>query len=269
MLPLDGDIEVIALLGIDEDDESAVWRTDSIILTFVDRKAERLSLFSVPRDLWVRIPGYASNRINTVDALGERTDYPGGGLALLDKTLRFNLGIPVHHSIRLDFGGFVRIVDALGGVTVHVERSLAGFFPDPRSASGWKWITVPAGTHHMDGRMALTYCRSRMSTNDFDRSARQQQVLFAIWNRALDLETLTRAPQLWTEFNSAFSTDLTMTEAIQLAYFVQKLDPEQVRAAHVEYALVREWTTPEGAQVLLPQTEGIRQAVLDLVAPAE
>ncbi len=269
MLPIDGDIQVIALLGIDQGHNSAVWRTDSIILAFVDRKGKRLSLLSIPRDLWVHIPGYADNRINTVDALGERTHYPGGGLALLDKTLRFNLGIPVHRYIRLDFQGFVDIIDALGGITVDVTSPLSDDFPDPTSPSGWVWVTLPKGPKHMDGRMALTYCRSRVSTNDFDRNSRQQQVLFAVWKKALTVETLAQAPQLWAEFSTSFETDLAMTEAIQLATFVHGLAPAQVKSQSLDYHFVREWTTPDGAQVLLPQTQEIRHAALVLVSSGQ
>ena len=268
MLPIDGDIQVIALLGIDEKHNTAVWRTDSMILAFVDRKAKRLSLLSVPRDMWVRIPGYTSNRINTVDALGVRTNYPGGGVGLLDQTLRFNLGIPVHNYIRVDFYGFVRIVNALGGVTVDVKKPLTDTFPDPTSPSGWAWITLDPGLRHMDGRLALSYCRSRVTSSDFDRSTRQEQVLFAVWGKALTLDALARAPQLWTEFNDAIETDLSITNAVQLAYFIQGLDPDEVRNEHIDYRLARSWTTAQGAEVLLPQVEDIRRVTLDLVAPA-
>jgi LCP family protein required for cell wall assembly len=266
MLPIDGDLQVIALLGIDEEHDTAIWRTDSIILAFVDRKHSRLSLLSVPRDMWVHIPGYQDNRINTVDALGERTNYPGGGIALLDKTLRFNLGIPVHHYARVDFQGFIDIVDAMGGVTVDVKKPLTDRFPDPTRPSGWARITLPAGPKHMDGSLALSYCRSRVTSDDFDRSTRQQQVLFALWKKALTLETLARAPQLWAQFDEAFDTDLGMTEAIQLAYFVQGLDPNSVQTKHLDYKLTRAWTTSDGAQVLLPQTEAIQQEILNLLS---
>jgi LCP family protein required for cell wall assembly len=269
MLPIDGDMKVIALFGIDEKRDAAVWRTDSIILTFIDRKNSRLSLLSVPRDLWVHIPGYQNERINTVDALGERTDYPGGGMALFDKTMRFNLGIPVHHYVRIDFHGFIDIIDAMGGVTVDVKKPLTDHFPDPTSPSGWAWLTLPPGPKHMDGGLALRYCRSRVTTGDFDRSARQQQVLFALWKKALTLETLARAPQLWAQFDQSFDTDLAMVEAIQLAYFAQSLDPDSVQTQHFDYRLGRAWTTPDGAQVLLPQTEAIQQAVLDLLGTSE
>jgi LCP family protein required for cell wall assembly len=269
MVPIDGDIQVIALLGMDEDQDAVLWRTDSIILAFVDRKNDRLALLSVPRDLWVRIPGYGSNRINTVDSLGERKKYPGGGIALLDDTLRYNLGLPIHHYVRIDFGGFVRIVDALGGITVDVKEPITDHFPDADAPSGWAWITLPRGPRHMDGRMTLSYCRSRMTTNDFDRSARQQQVLFALWKKALTIENLLRAPKLWAEFRDTFETDLEMADAVSLAYFLQDLEPDAVRTAHLNFRLTQAWTTPQGAQVLLPRTDAIQAVVLELFTSSE
>jgi LCP family protein required for cell wall assembly len=264
MVPIDEDIEVIALLGIDESQDAVVWRTDSIILAFVDRKNAHLVLLSVPRDLWVQIPGHGSNRINTVDALGERSKYPGGGVALFDETLRYNLGLWIDHYVRIDFEGFVHIVDALGGIEVDVKEPITDNFPDPTVPSGWAWITLSRGPRHMDGRMALSYCRSRITTNDFDRSARQQQVLFALWQKALTLENIGRAPKLWTEFRGYFETDLNVAEAVSLAYFLHELEPDEVRTKHLNFRLTRSWTTTQGAQVLLPRTKEIQAVVLDL-----
>ncbi|MBN1581705.1 MAG: LCP family protein, partial [Anaerolineae bacterium] len=145
-LPLGEDTLVIALLGIDEEHDAGVWRTDSIILAFVQVKAKRISLLSVPRDLWVYIPGHGYDRINLVDSLGERTHHPGGGHGLLDETVRYNLGVPVDHYLRVDFQGFVNIVDALGGVTIHIEETFTDKFPDADIENEWTTVTWYAGT---------------------------------------------------------------------------------------------------------------------------
>ncbi|NIN99014.1 MAG: LytR family transcriptional regulator, partial [Anaerolineae bacterium] len=128
-----------------------------------------------------------------------------------------NLGLPVDHYVRMDFYGFVRIVDALGGVTVNVEQPIEDAFPDSLSPTGLFHMDLSAGPRHMDGHMALCYCRSRMTTSDYDRSRRQRQVLLALWQQAFTLEALTQAPQLWATLRDAFETDLTMAEAIRLA----------------------------------------------------
>jgi LCP family protein required for cell wall assembly len=266
MIPIDGEIEVIALLGLDQGRGAAIWRTDSIMLAFVDRRAGRLSLLSVPRDLWVRIPGYGSNRINTVDALGERTDVPGGGRALLDETLRLNLGVPVHHYVRVDFAGFQHVIDAMGGITIDVPVPLYEWFPDLNAPDGRRYFTVRAGAQQMDGYTALAYCRARMATGDLSRSLRQQQVLLAMWKKVLTLDTVKRVPELWQEAQDAVDTDLSPKDLLQLAYFASGLEPGEVHRAQLGEDVVYDWTTPEGAQVLLPRTEAIQQAILDLVS---
>jgi LCP family protein required for cell wall assembly len=263
------DTVVIALLGIDEKRTSTIWRTDAILLVFVNQEAQRISLLSLPRDLWVAIPGYGHNRINTVDALGQRARYPGRGPALFDQTLQHNLGVPVDHYVRVDFWGFVSVIDTMGGITVDIEKPLRGWFPDAAAPIGYSRVTLPTGPRHMDGLTALAYCRSRMTTSDFDRARRQQQVLMAILRQALTIETLVQAPKLWAQFKDSFDTDLGMLEAIQLAYIVHGIGLENARAKHLDASTVRSWTTPGGAQVLLPRTEAIHRTITELLSLEE
>jgi LCP family protein required for cell wall assembly len=264
LLPSSKGTLVIALLGADSARTSGIWRTDTIILAFIEQEERRLGLLSLPRDLWVLIPGYGYGRINTVDTLGEQVQPSGGGPALLDKTLRHNLGVSIDRYVRIDFDGFVRIIDGVGGVTVDVEKPVADIFPDPSSPMGEFELDLPVGPQHMDGRTALAYCRSRWATSDLDRSRRQQKVLMALWEQALTPEALARAPKLWATFSGAYETDLTMTEAIRLAQLVSGIDPVAVRSARLGATAVSSWTTPEGARVLLPRTDDIRRIILEL-----
>jgi len=265
-LDLPADLQVIALLGIDERRDTGLWwRTDSIILALVQPERKHVSLLSVPRDLWVYIPGHGYNRINTVDALGVRSGHTGGGRGLLSDTLRYNLGIPVHRYVRIDFQGFVNIVDALGGVDVYVEKAIVDSFPDPLSAEGVTELVLSPGLQHLDGHTALGFCRSRKTTSDFDRSHRQQLVLKALWKKALTPETIARAPRLWEAFQGTFETDIGLNDALALAKTFQDLDPESVRSVNLGFDTAHPWTTPQGAQVLLPDTPAIQQIILELV----
>jgi polyisoprenyl-teichoic acid--peptidoglycan teichoic acid transferase len=266
-LVIGDDVIVVALLGTDVEGDASIWRTDSILLVFVQPKTRQIAMLSLPRDLWVFIPGQESNRLNTVDALGERTGYPGGGPALLDQTLRRNLKLRTDHYVRVNLAGFIRIVDAMGGVTVNVEKPITDSFPDPFTHEEMTNITLSAGPHYMDGRLALSYCRSRMTTDDFDRSRRQQQVLMALWRKVFTLDTLLKAPTLWTEFRDSFETDMTMVEAVQLAYVAWGIGLENVRTASLDYRTARPWRTSRGAQVLLPQVDDIDVIILDLLSP--
>lgn len=256
-LPLAPDVKVIALLGIDEKQSASLWRTDSIILAFVQPEHKKIALLSIPRDLWVYIPGHGYNRLNTVDALGVRSGHTGGGRGLLNDTLRYNLGVPVHQYVRIDFQGFVDIVDALGGVDVYVEQ--------PISDTEFTGLVISAGQQHLDGQTTLKYCRSRMTTSDFDRSRRQQQVIKALWEKALAPETIARAPQLWETFEASFETDISLTDVLALATTFQDLDPSSVQSANLGFDTARPWTTPEGAQVLLPDVQAIQQIIINLL----
>jgi LCP family protein required for cell wall assembly len=257
LVPIGEDTLVFALLGTDEERTPGMWRTDAIVLAFVEPDPKRVSLLSVPRDLWVYIPGHGYERLNTVDITG--------GLPLLDQTFRYNLGVPVHHYVRVNFHGFARIVDAMGGVTVDVEQPLEDRIPDPLSPSGWFEFALEKGPQHLDGQTALAYCRSRLTTSDFDRSRRQRQVLLALWQQAFTPDTLSQLPELWATFDESFDTDLSVGEGIQLARALAGLDAEDVRSSSIS-AELEQWTTPDGAWVLLPHPDGIRQAILDLLS---
>jgi LCP family protein required for cell wall assembly len=261
-----GETTVIALLGTDESRQAQIWRTDSILLVLINERSQRVGILSIPRDLWVFVPGHGHARINTVDALGERTNYPGGGKGLLDQTLRHNLDIPIDHYVRIDFRGFEDLIDELGGVTIDVQAPINDRFPDPLHPSGWTQFTVSAGPQHMDGHTALNYCRSRMTSSDFDRSRRQQQVIVALASQLLALDTLVRAPSLWEAYHDTVDTDLSMVEAVRLAYVVQGIGLENLRTRELGADTTTGWITPSGAQVLLPRIEPIQAAVRELLS---
>jgi LCP family protein required for cell wall assembly len=257
---------VIALLGIDQPRQAGIWRTDSILLIFINGRSKKVGILSVPRDLWVSIPNHGFGRINTVDSLGERTHYPGGGPALLDQTFRRTLEIPIDHYVRVDFRGFARLIDEVGGVTVDVEAPIHDRFPDPLSPSGFVQLTLREGRQLMDGHTALNYCRSRMTSSDFDRSRRQQQVMMALWTKALTPKALVRAPKLWDQYKDTFDTDLSLFEAVRLAYTLQNIGQGNVRTRHLDYTTATPWKTPSGSEVLVPQKDAIQRIILELLS---
>ncbi len=110
--------ENILVMGIDPRPGDRAWRTDTIMIVAIDYEANQVGIVSLPRDLWVEIPGYGMGRINQADFEGESLKYPGGGPALLGKVIEDNIGIPTHHWVRIRQEGLVQLVDALGGVTV-------------------------------------------------------------------------------------------------------------------------------------------------------
>ena len=238
----------ILLLGSDKRPGSRAWRTDSMIVVSVDLETNVVRLLSIPRDLWVYIPGHGHNRINTADLWGELAK-TGGGPERVKQTIHHNLGIPVHYYVRVDFQGFIEIIDAVGGIDVDVDCPL----PD---------IDLSAGIHHMDGKAALRYARSRKSTNDFDRGRRQRKVLMALWDQALSLDIIPKLPQLWRTMAGTFQTDLPLDQVINLAYVGVQLKPQHILGRAIGPSHVRGWVTPQGASVVLPRQDTIK-AMLD------
>ncbi|HNS50351.1 MAG TPA: LCP family protein [Anaerolineae bacterium] len=234
----------IVLLGSDKRPNSGAWRTDSMIVVSVDLESELVRLLSIPRDLWVYIPGHGYNRINTADLWGELAQ-KGGGPERVKRTIYYNLGIPIHYYMRVDFKGFMKIIDTVGGVDIDVECPL----PD---------IQLTAGMHHMSGQEALRYSRSRYSTNDFDRGRRQRKVLMALWEQALTLDLIPKIPTLWKQLSANYQTDLPLSQVINLAYVGARLKPQRILNRAIGSGQVQSWITPEGAAVLLPQPEKIR-----------
>jgi LCP family protein required for cell wall assembly len=115
----------ILLLGTDKRlAEQGPSRTDTMIVVTVDPENKTAGMLSIPRDLWVPIPGHSENRINVAHFLGERDNYPGGGPALAKKTVQYTLGIPIHYYIRVNFEGFEKLIDAIGGIVIDVKTPI-------------------------------------------------------------------------------------------------------------------------------------------------
>jgi LCP family protein required for cell wall assembly len=226
-----------------------------MIVVSVDTEENVVRLLSIPRDLWVYIPGHGYNRINTADLWGELAKR-GSGPERVKQTIHHNLGIPIHYYVRVDFQGFIKIIDAVGGVNIDVECPL----PD---------INLSAGIQHMNGKQALRYSRSRKSTSDFDRGRRQRKVLMALWDQALTLDLIPRLPALWRAMDDAFETDLPLDQVINLAYVGVQLKPQHILSRAIGSNQTQSWMTPEGAAVLLPREAEIRTVLENFYAPVD
>ncbi len=182
-------------------------RTDVMMLAHMI-PGERIQLLSLPRDLKVDIDGYGTNRLNA--------SYVFGGPDLLIKTVQQETGIPVHHFVEIDFGGFGRIVDSLGGVTLDFP------LPGRDNKSGFQ---IEAGTHTLDGEMAVAYARSRhyevykdgawQSTpgGDIARTQRQQDILVALFDQVASPSSAFNLPA----FLPTVADNITADEGLSLA----------------------------------------------------
>ncbi|HEY3311424.1 MAG TPA: LCP family protein [Anaerolineales bacterium] len=253
----------ILLLGSDTRQGSS-FRTDTIMIAVVRPKDGQVSLISIPRDLWVNIPTEGMQRINTAYQIGEITGYEGGGAGLLKDTILFNLGIKIDHTAMVDFDGFRKTIDTIGGVDVPVScpytdwRLLDPTY-DPEDENNWFMYTAGPGLLHMNGDLSLWYARSRKHSNDFDRGRRQQEVIRAIYAQVLRGALLTRLPQLYSDLSSSFTTDLGLADILKFSPMALHLTNASIRSFYIAGELVTSWITPGGAYVLLPNTELIQQ----------
>lgn len=254
----------IALLGVDdrEGDYSKPTRTDAIKLLNVRFTDKSAALFSIPRDLYMPQPnleavGITQDRINTAYLYGEVYGVPGGGPEQLKQTIELNFGLHVHRYVLVNFGAFVKFVDALGGVDVNVPKAISDpLFPLPDD-SGVFLFEVPAGLVHMDGITALRYARTRHQDDDYHRIVRQQDVMLAVRDKLLSPAVIPQIPALLGTLDGLVRTDLTTEEIASLACVGPQID----RAAIESYAITGEyvipWTTPTGGRVSIPNRDAI------------
>ncbi len=254
----------ILVMGIDQrKHEQGPWRTDTMLVLTIDPVTASGGMLSIPRDLWVPIPGYEEGRINTAHYLGELYDYPGGGSALAAKTVQYNLGVPIHHYARVNFTAFEQLVNLIGGIDVYVEEEIADpTYPD--EAYGYDPLYISAGWQHLNGEMALKYARTRRTAGgDFDRAKRQQQVFLAAFEQVTRLDLLPqlapRAPEVWKTLQGSVVTDLTLDQVIALAQLASEVDPEKIRYGVIDEHYTQFWKTPDGQQVLIPVRDCIRE----------
>lgn len=181
----------ILLLGMGGKNHPGGYLTDTIMISSVNYQENQLGIISLPRDLWVPIAGFDHSKINSAYSHGESNKKTtGGGGALASKTVENVLDIPIHYYISLDFEGFKKLVDTVGGVDIYVEKDIYDPYYPADNMVDYSPFRIAAGEHHMDGALALKYVRSRKTTTDFDRSRRQQQVISAVKEKMLSLNIL-------------------------------------------------------------------------------
>jgi polyisoprenyl-teichoic acid--peptidoglycan teichoic acid transferase len=242
----------ILLLGSDQRIGDPSFRTDTLILASINPSLGSVSLISFPRDLYIYIPGWTSNRINTVFNLG--------GFPLLQQTFEYNFAIRPDYYVMVNFDGFVRTIDSFGGIDVDVAVELT----DHRDKRGK--YTVEPGVQHMNGETALWYVRSRYTTSDFDRARRQQEVTNALFFTLLSLDGIKRAPEIYDIFKDTVRTDLELADITPLLPVALKIgDENAIQNYYIGPQQVSRYIVPgSGADVLLP----IQYAVMDVIYQA-
>lgn len=206
----------VLILGLDaRQGEGFEARTDSVMLLGVDPGGLQVSLLSIPRDIFIEVPEWGLWRINTINRDAELAE-PGSGPGRAKDAVGINFGVGVDRYMRINFDAFVGIVDALGGVDIEVPRLLVDYeYPD--GAGGTITVEFQPGWQHMDGARALAYARTRHADDDYQRAARQQQVMSAILQTVLNPATWPRLPAAIQAFSEGVDTDLNLLDLLILA----------------------------------------------------
>ncbi len=245
-------VKTFMILGSDYRPQMG-YRTDVILLVAVNTRKGNISLLSFPRDLWVYIPGWEMQRINTVQ--------PRGGFELLGDTLEVNFGFRPDNYAMLDFEGFKQVIDTLGGIDIKTEEAMT----DRCDFTSSGWCTVEPGTVHMDGDFALWYVRARYNSSDFDRTRRAQEVIQAVLKKTISIQTLLNSSELIATLNQSLETDVRLGDLLPLMTNFSSLTKDG--AIHT-YAIspneATGWITPGGANVLLPDYPAIYQILLQV-----
>jgi LCP family protein required for cell wall assembly len=263
----------ILLMGLDYRD----WergegppRTDTMMVLTIDPLTNTAGMLSIPRDLWVEIPGFEHNRINTAYFLGETNKLPGGGPALAMRTVENLLGVPIQYYAIIEFSAFERMIDEIGGIDVLVKQRVK-ISPIGRLS---RWLE--AKPYHLDGPETLAYARARKTEGgDFDRAERQQQVALAIRDRVVGFDMIptlvAKAPSLYQEIKAGIKTNLIdpnaspdqliqqLKQVISLGRLALEIDPATIKKGVIGPPdMVVLTILPTGAEVLKPIPDQIR-----------
>lgn len=196
----------IMVLGVDERSED-VGRSDTLFMVTIDTNTKEVSMLSIPRDTRVKIPGYGYDKINHA--------YAFGGHELSRQAVEGLLGIPIDHYIMIDFNSFNKIVDAVGGVEIDVEKRM--YYEDPYDGRNGLVIDLQPGLQQMDGATAIQYVRYRDEEGDIGRVQRQQKFIRALMKEVASPTVIPRIPAIIQQVSSAVKTDMSTTEMLNLA----------------------------------------------------
>ena len=175
----------LLLLGSDFSENGRAYRTDVIILVSVNLSTQTVNVLSIPRDLYVEIPGLGMERINAAELYQTQIETYTHPLGLLAETIEYNFGIQIDHIVRVNFDGFRDLIDILGGISIPVDCPISGYqlIQNDDGSSQWQMSVLEPGIHNLNGELTLWYARQRIDSSDFERNRRQQIILWTLWQK--------------------------------------------------------------------------------------
>jgi LCP family protein required for cell wall assembly len=245
----------ILILGTDKrvDDPDHFPRSDTLILANVDTISHTVHVMSIPRDLIADIPGYGKNKINAAYLFGEYYKEPGGGQALALQTVSDYFGVRMDYYVTVNFEGFRKLVDTVGGVTIDVPYELDDYnYPsdDEGDNFGMLHVHFDAGVQRMDGKTALRYARTRHADNDFMRSKRQLQIITALRREAMSLDLVPILPTLIDQLAGMVETNIPFDQQLALAQLGSQIAPTDIITSAIDSEMIVPAILPDGSEGL-------------------
>jgi LCP family protein required for cell wall assembly len=239
----------VLLLGIDyTPPENAVGRSDTIVLTSINPLKPYVGLLSIPRDLWVNIPGFGENRINTAHFFAEANKTGDGPWAAME-TVRQNFGVDVDYFLRIRFDGFKDVINAMGGVDLVLPEPMAGY---------------PAGPLHLNGNKALAFSRNRTGSDDFFRMQHSQLVMKALMKQMLNPLKWPRLPLVFVAASRSIDTTVPVWLWPRLGLAMLRAGPGGIDSRIIDREMAIPTITQEGASVLIPDWTKINPMLTEM-----
>lgn len=236
--------------------------SDTIIIVTIDPTTKQVGMLSIPRDLLVPIPGAGEQKINAAFSIGSQSSITGPGL--VRATIEYNFHIPIDYFVQVDFDGFEKIVDTLGGVMLDVPAPLKDDLY-PGKGFNYTRLYFRTGLQRMDGARALSYVRTRHDDSDFGRSQRQQQLLEALRRQATAMNLIASAPRLIDELSDAVRTDLPPGDAIRLGKLATEIKSDDIHSYSILPGTTEQWL-PGQPYYLIPHWSTILPIVEQMLA---
>jgi LCP family protein required for cell wall assembly len=267
------------LAGVSTDDpgHNGANLTDSIMLVSIDTKNKKASMLSIPRDLWVNIPGFGHSKINAANAYGDQDDfsqpgYPDGGMGLLEQVLSEDLEMPIHYYAKINYSAFKDAVNAVGGVQVNIQsRDPRGLYDPNISVADHGPLKLANGVQTLDGQTALNLARARgdppgdgrypygFEKSDFDRTEHQRMMLLALKDKITSGGVITnplKIGQLFDVVGKNMKTDLQPSEVRRLYDLGKQIKSSDIQSLSLNDAngtnLLASYRSPDGASALIP-----------------
>lgn len=255
----------ILFLGLDERDWAqglGAPRSDTMILFTIDPLTKTAGMISIPRDLWVNIPGFGYSRINTAYSSGEGSKLPGGGPGLAMKTVEQLLGVPIQYYAQVDFGAFEEAIDAMGGLDICIPEAITVSIIGKENKE-----RIKAGCQTLWGYQVLGYARNRHTDGgDIDRANRQQLVIMALRDQVFSPENFPHmvsiAPDVYAEASSGLRTNMTFDDALRLGTLMSQIPVESIKRGVIDYtmgSLDNVILGGENASIMKPFPDKIRE----------